>query len=55
MTNVLVLGAGGQIARWAIRMLADEDVELTLFLRDSSKLSDAPDGARSTDAADASA
>jgi len=46
MTNVLVLGAGGQIARWTIEMLADEDVELTLFLRDASKLANAPDGAR---------
>jgi len=46
MTNVLVLGAGGQIARWTIEMLADDDVELTLFLRDASKLANAPDGAR---------
>jgi uncharacterized protein YbjT (DUF2867 family) len=30
---VLVLGAGGQIARWAVQMLAREDVEQTLFLR----------------------
>jgi uncharacterized protein YbjT (DUF2867 family) len=44
--NVLVLGAGGQIARWAIEMLADEEVELTLFLRDASSLADAPEGAR---------
>jgi hypothetical protein len=34
MTKVLVLGAGGQIARWAITMLAAENAELTLFLRD---------------------
>jgi uncharacterized protein YbjT (DUF2867 family) len=46
MTKVLVLGAGGQIARWAIEMLADEDVELTLLLRDASKLADAPESAR---------
>lgn len=46
MTNVLVLGAGGQIARWAIEMLADEDLELTLLLRDASKLAQVPDGAR---------
>jgi uncharacterized protein YbjT (DUF2867 family) len=46
MTNVLVLGAGGQIARWAIEMLADQNIELTLFLRDASKLADTPDGAR---------
>jgi hypothetical protein len=38
VTKVLVLGAGGQIARRAIEMLADEDVELTLFLRDAGKL-----------------
>src|ERR687895_229099 len=46
VTKVLVLGAGGQIARRAVDMVADEDVELTLFLRDASKLSDAPDTAR---------
>jgi uncharacterized protein YbjT (DUF2867 family) len=46
MTKVLVLGAGRQIARWAIEMLADEDVELTLLLRDASKLAEAPESAR---------
>ena len=46
MTKVLVLGAGGQIARRVVDMLADEDVELTLFLRDASKLADAPETAR---------
>jgi uncharacterized protein YbjT (DUF2867 family) len=46
MTKVLVLGAGGQIARRAVEMLADEDVELTLLLRDASKLADAPESAR---------
>ena len=46
MTKALVLGAGGQIARWAITMLADEHVELTLFLRDASKLAAVPGGAR---------
>ena len=35
MTEVLVLGAGRQIARWAIEMLGAEDVELTLLLRDA--------------------
>lgn len=44
--NALVLGAGGRIARWAIELLAPEDVELTLFLRDASKLADTPEGAR---------
>lgn len=39
MTKVLVLGASGQIARWAVEMLANHpEVELTLFLRDASKL-----------------
>jgi putative NADH-flavin reductase len=39
MTKVLVLGASGQIARWAIDMLAGrDDVSLTLMLRDASKL-----------------
>jgi|SRR5579862_3537002 len=39
MKRVLVLGAGGQIARWVIDMLADNsDVNLTLFLRHSRKL-----------------
>jgi uncharacterized protein YbjT (DUF2867 family) len=39
MTRVLVLGAGGQIARWVIETLANEsDVRLSLFLRDARKL-----------------
>lgn len=39
MKKVLVLGAGGQIARWVIEMLADNgDVHLTLFLRHTRKL-----------------
>lgn len=39
MTKVLVLGAGGQIARWVIEMLAgDKEVELTLYLRHKRKL-----------------
>lgn len=46
MTKVLVLGAGGQIARWAIKMLSGQDVELTLFLRDVSRLAGAPQSAR---------
>lgn len=34
MTKVLVLGAGGQIARWVIGMLVgNDDIELTLYLR----------------------
>lgn len=46
MTRVLILGAGGQIARHAIRTLADTDDELTLFLRERRKLDSVPDGAR---------
>jgi uncharacterized protein YbjT (DUF2867 family) len=44
MKKVLVLGAGGQIARWVIEMLENtHDIELTLFLRDIKKLKgDAP-------------
>jgi uncharacterized protein YbjT (DUF2867 family) len=39
MKKVLVLGAGGQIARWVIGMLAgSEDIELTLYLRHTRKL-----------------
>src|SRR5918996_6270481 len=46
MTKVLLLGAGGRIARLAVEMLADEDVELTLLLRDAGKIADAPESAR---------
>jgi uncharacterized protein YbjT (DUF2867 family) len=39
MRNVLVLGAGGQIARWVIEMLANNGgVKLTLYLRHARKL-----------------
>jgi uncharacterized protein YbjT (DUF2867 family) len=39
MKNVLILGAGGQIAQWVIEMLANSgDVNLTLFLRHGKKL-----------------
>lgn len=44
-TKVLILGAGGQIAHWVIRMLAEsKDVELTLFLRHPKSLSHAAPG-----------
>ena len=46
MPNVLVLGAGGQVARWAVPMLAQADVELTLLARNAGDLADAPAGAR---------
>lgn len=45
MSNVLVLGASGQIARHAIPMLAQQGETLTLFARNASKV-EAPDGAR---------
>jgi uncharacterized protein YbjT (DUF2867 family) len=39
MKNVIILGAGGQIARHVIDMLVKkDDVNLTLFLRDKSRL-----------------
>ncbi|GAA4223868.1 SDR family oxidoreductase [Actinomadura meridiana] len=46
MPNVLVLGAGGRIARWATGMLADNDATLTLFLREAKRLTGAPASAR---------
>lgn len=43
MTNVLILGASGQIARHVIAMLAgNDDVRLTLFARNTARLSDVP-------------
>lgn len=40
MTKVLILGASGQIARWAVQMLGEHgDVEQTLLVRDPQKLS----------------
>lgn len=39
MTKILILGAGGQIARWVIEMLAeDKQAHLTLYLRHKRKL-----------------
>ena len=47
MKNVLILGAAGQIAQQAIRLLADRgDVQMTLFVRDARKLSSVPSNAR---------
>ncbi|WP_125583635.1 NAD(P)H-binding protein [Levilactobacillus cerevisiae] len=41
MTNVLVLGANGKIAKLAtIQLLADQNNHLTLFLRNSQRLAD---------------
>lgn len=43
MTKVLILGAGGQIARHAIAMLAGKDeLRLTLFARNTARLADVP-------------
>lgn len=40
MTKVLILGASGQIARWAVQMLGEhKDIEQTLLVRDPKKLS----------------
>ncbi|MFJ9765657.1 NAD(P)H-binding protein [Streptomyces erythrochromogenes] len=44
--KVVVLGAGGQIAQWAVDMLGREDVELTLVARERTRLPDVPAGAR---------
>lgn len=47
MTKVAVLGASGQIARLAVRMLAERPgVEQTLFVRDADRLTDTPADAR---------
>lgn len=46
MTNVLILGAGGQIARQAIAMLTgDAAMRLTLFARHKGRLAEVPDHA----------
>jgi uncharacterized protein YbjT (DUF2867 family) len=47
VTNVLVLGAGGQIARWVVEDLGtDEDIVLTLFAREERQIRQVPSGAR---------
>lgn len=41
MKKVLILGATGQIAKWVVAMLANEnDIQQTLFVRDAKKLGD---------------
>ena len=41
MTKVLILGASGQIARWAVQMLGEcPSVAQTLLVRDPRKLTD---------------
>lgn len=43
MRNVLILGAGGQIARHVIAILAgNDDVRLTLLARNTARLADVP-------------
>ncbi|MEV8047257.1 NAD(P)H-binding protein [Streptomyces griseoluteus] len=44
--KVLVLGAGGQIAQWAVGMLGHEKAELTLLARERTRLPETPPGAR---------
>lgn len=47
MTKVLVLGAGGQIARHVIDALAsDGDIKMTLFLRNAGRIVSPPANAR---------
>ncbi|MFC4056145.1 NAD(P)H-binding protein [Actinomadura syzygii] len=46
MPNVLVLGASGRTSRLATDMLADNDADLTLFVRAPDRLTDAPASAR---------
>ncbi|QNF31392.1 NAD(P)H-binding protein (plasmid) [Adhaeribacter swui] len=39
MTNVLILGAGGQVARHVIeRVISNDSIHLTLYMRDTSRL-----------------
>jgi len=39
MTNILILGASGQIAQWVVKALADDkNLRQTLLLRDAKKL-----------------
>lgn len=39
MTNVVILGASGQIARWVVQSLAGNTaIHQTLLLRDATKL-----------------
>lgn len=47
MKNILVLGATGQIAKWAVEMLANqEDIQQTLFVRDAKKIAKIPNNAK---------
>lgn len=45
-TNVLILGASGQIAAWVVEMLAENPAfQLTLFVRSASRLKQTPTNA----------
>ncbi|MEU4176443.1 NAD(P)H-binding protein [Streptomyces sp. NPDC026589] len=44
-TKVLILGAGGQIARRAVEILENEDVELALLARSRDRIAHVPTGA----------
>lgn len=47
MTNVLILGANGRIARFVVASLSKQsDISQTLLVRDASKLAEVPDNAR---------
>ncbi|WOE33944.1 SDR family oxidoreductase [Acinetobacter baumannii] len=47
MKNILVLGATGQIAKWAVEMLANQkNIQQTLFVRDAKKLVTIPNNAK---------
>ena len=46
MTNVLVLGASGQIAAWAIDMIAEQGAQLSLLARDKTRIRRVPAGSR---------
>lgn len=47
MKNILVLGATGQIAKWAVEMLGNQDdIQQTLFVRDAKKLATIPTNAK---------
>lgn len=49
MTNVLILGASGQIARHVVAMLSgDDSVQLTLFARNTAKIAEVPANASAT-------
>ena len=47
MTNVLILGANGRIARFVVAALSKQsDIAQTLLVRDAAKLAEVPDNAR---------